>query len=344
MSDDAELLIERSGGAVVVTLNRPAALNAIAMGMYRGLSDGLEAWLDDPSVRVVVVRGAGDRAFSAGGDIRMLYEARRRGDQAFLADVFKLEYALDRFIHRYPKPYVPLMDGLVMGGGCGLSVHGSHRVVTERTALAMPETAIGFFPDVGASYFLSRCPGAVGIYLGLTGAQIGAADALYAGLADRYVPSDRLADLTAAMADGMAADAAVDTFAADPGPPPLAGHQEVIDRCFFRDTPEAVMDALEAEGGDFARQAREILGTRPRFSLQVTLEAIRRGADLSVEECLVMEYRVSQRFMHRDAFFEGVRAAVIDKDGRPAWDPHEPADAGEVAACFAPLDDELTFD
>ena len=339
MDGAPELLIGHKGGVACITLNRPRVLNALSLAMYRELGDVLEKSAANPDVDLVVVRGAGERGFCAGGDLHVVHAACARGDAAFVDDVFRTEYTLNRRIHAYPKPYMALMDGLVMGGGCGISVHGSHRVVTERTRLAMPETAIGFFPDVGSGHFLSRCPGALGTYLALTGTAIGAADAIAGGLADACVPSGLLDKLVDALATGMPAEKAIAEFAVDPGEPSLQRHGEVIERCFSRESVEAVVAALAAEEGAFARETHGRLSAIAPFSLKVTLQAIRSAAAMSVEECLIMDFRVCRRMVWRADFAEGVRALLVEKDGDPKWQPGSlsAVDAAEVGACFASL-------
>ena len=204
MSESEEIRLDRMGGAAILTINRPQALNALTLANYRRMAPALRAWASDPSVHAVVVRGAGERAFCAGGDVRAVYEAGRgiSGDPDLPAIFFREEYELIRCIHRFPKPYIAIIDGITMGGGAGISVNGAYRIATERTLFAMPETAIGLFPDVGATRFLNRCPGYVGRYLGLTGARLGAADALYCGFATHFVPHDRIAELVAALGAG----------------------------------------------------------------------------------------------------------------------------------------------
>ncbi|MEO5337829.1 MAG: enoyl-CoA hydratase/isomerase family protein [Magnetospirillum sp. WYHS-4] len=337
-----ELVLELRDGVGRAVLDRPQALNALSMAMYRGLAEAFRDWEADPEVRMVVVEGAGERAFCAGGDIRVLWDARASGDLDFMAEIFRLEYRLNRRVHRYAKPYVALMDGIVMGGGCGISVHGSHRVVTERTRLAMPETGIGFFPDIGASWFLPRCPGEIGAYLSLSGAMIGAADALHAGLADAFLPSARLPELVAALRAGAPVDAIGD-FAADPGPSWLADHQGAIDRAFAGQSVADILAALDKEG-EWGHGVAKTLAGRSPFSLAVALKALRVGAAMaSVEECLTMEYRLCRRFLERDELFEGIRAAVVDKDRNPHWE--RMVDPAAVEACFRPLGlGDLTFE
>src|SRR5438105_2038122 len=276
MKDD--ILFGREGGVAAVTLNRPQALNAFTLDMYRRFDPMLRAWADDPDIRAVLIRGAGERAFCAGGDVRAIYEAGRgiSGDRALTSTFFREEYELIRRIHRYPKPYVAIIDGITMGGGAGVSVNGPFRVATERTMLAMPETGIGLFPDVGATRFLNLCPGHIGRYLGLTGARLGAADALYCRFATHFVPRERTAELVSALT-GLAwqpggepaqLERMLAGFAADPGPAPIASRREAIDRCFGNDTVEAILDGLAQEAGaggpdaEWAGNARETLLTK----------------------------------------------------------------------------------
>src|SRR6516165_997593 len=257
MSDDQEIVLGRHGGLAILTINRPRALNALTLGNYRRFAPALRSWARDPSIHAVVVRGAGERAFCAGGDVRAVYEAGRgiSGDPDLPTIFFREEYELIRCIHRFPKPYIAIIDGITMGGGAGTSVNGGYRVATERTLFAMPETAIGLFPDVGATRFLNRCPGWIGRYLGLTGARLGADDTLYCGFATHYVPHDRVAELVAALVGAVGKtggerariDAVLAGFAENPGSAPLQALRPAIDRCFAGDSVEAVLDALGAE-------------------------------------------------------------------------------------------------
>ena len=353
MSDAPEILFERRGGVGFVLLNRPNALNALSLTLIEAFDARLEAWARDPAVKAVVVRGAGERAFCAGGDVRSIWEGGRSvGGPA--SQLFRREYMLIRRIKVLAKPYIPLIDGIAMGGGVGVSVHGSHRVATERTLVALPETQIGLFPDVGSSHFLPRLPGALGLYLGLTGARLKAADAIAAGLADRYVESAKLPDLEAALAaaDWSGGDAhgvvaaTIDAFASEAGKPSLAERRAAVDRCFGRDSVAAILAALEAEGGDWAESTLKTLGDCSPTSLEVTFEQLRRGATLGFDEAMIMEYRLSQAFLARHDFHEGIRAIVIDKDNAPKWRPDTLAEVTPdlVEAHFAPLgDSELTF-
>jgi len=277
MADADELLVERRGVLGLLTLNRPKALNALTLGMSERMTAALRDWAEDDAVKTVAIRGAGDRAFCAGGDVRDLYEARGK-DPGYAPRFYTTEYRLNRLIKRYPKPYVALIDGIVMGGGVGVSIHGSDRVATGRTLFAMPETGIGLFPDVGGTYFLPRCPGELGAYLGLTGARIGAADMLYCGLATAHLPAEPLPTLLDRLAGGEPPQAAIAALAADAGMPPLAAHRATIDRCFQGDRVEAILAALERDGSDFARETLASLAKRSPTSLKVTLRQLREGA------------------------------------------------------------------
>ena len=359
MSDTDDILFGREGGVGTVLLNRPQALNAFTLGMYRRFDPMLREFARDPAVRAVLVEGAGERAFCAGGDVRAVYEAGRgiSGERDFTAVFFAEEYRILRRIHHYPKPYVAIIDGITMGGGAGVSVNGAFRVATGRTMFAMPETGIGLFPDVGATRFLNLCPGRIGRYLGLTGARIGAADALYCGLATHFVPSERVAELKAALfaiawrpgEERAQVAAMLARFAADPGPPPLAQRRPVIDRCFAGDSIEAILAALRDERAEieWAAETSATLLSKSPISLRITLRQLVLGQGFDLEQALTLEYRLTQHVMAAHDFYEGVRAALIDKDQKPRWRPSSLAeiDAAAVEAYFASLGDrELSFD
>lgn len=352
---EEDILFGREGGLATVTLNRPQALNAFTLDMYRRFDPMLRAWADDPDVKAVLIRGAGERAFCAGGDVRAIYEAGRgiSADRSLTSVFFREEYELIRRIHRYPKPYVAIIDGITMGGGAGVSVNGAYRVATERTMLAMPETGIGLFPDVGATRFLNLCPGHIGRYLGLTGARVGAADALYCGFATHFVPRVRLDELIAALA---ASDAVVETlagFTGDPGPAPIAKLQAAIERCFAGEIIETILEALAREasaGGPdaaWAAETRAGLLTKSPTSLKLTLRQLITGRGFAIEDALALEYRLTQRVMAGHDFYEGVRAVLVDKDQKPHWKPLTLAAVDErlVDSYFVPLGEaELRFD
>ena len=355
MSGD-EIIIERRGGLGIVTLNRPQALNTLSLAMYRRFDPALAAWADDDEIHAVLVRGAGDRAFCAGGDVVAIYEARAQaaGPAAYHADFFREEYQLIRRIHRFPKPTIALMDGAAMGGGAGVAVNGRFRVATERTLFAMPEVHIGLFPDVGASRFLNLCRGRVGLYLALTGKRLGAANSLYCGFATHFVRHERLEDLTAALAglawDGDAA-AAIETalacFAASAGAAALAPLQPAIDRCFSGHSVEEIFEHLADEPGAWAAEAREAMARASPLSLKLAFHQYALGAGMDVEAALALEYRLTQHAMAGRDFFEGIRALLVEKDRKPRWQHRSLAEVSdaEVEGYFAPIGErELRFE
>jgi enoyl-CoA hydratase len=315
----------------------------------------LRAWATDPSVHAVVVRGAGDRAFCAGGDVRAVYEAGRGfgGDPDLPAVFFREEYELIRRIHHFPKPYIAITDGITMGGGAGISVNGAYRIATERTLFAMPETGIGLFPDVGATRFLNRCPGHVGRYLGLTGARLNAADALYCGFATQAVKRDCVEELLDELrSERIGVEASLRRFAIDPGPAQIAPVRPAIDRCFAGDTVESILGALAAEaagGGihaEWAGQTQAGLLTKSPTSLKITLRQLTIGRDYDLDAALALEYRLTQHVMAGHDFYEGVRAVLIDRDRKPQWRPATLAEVSDsmVDAYFSPIGDrELRF-
>jgi enoyl-CoA hydratase len=306
----------------------------------------LEDWAKDPNIKAVVIRGAGERAFCAGGDIRALYESGKAGTP-YALDFYRDEYRLDAAIKHFPKPYVALIHGIVMGGGVGVSVHGSHRIAAESAVFAMPETGIGLFPDVGGSYFLPRCPGQVGMYLALTGARLKTTDCLYAGVATHFVPQAKWETLLERLANGTAPDQALEGLADNVPDTFLETHRNAIDSIFALESVEAILAALDDEGTDWAGETAATLHTKSPTSLKVTFRQIREGARLEFDECMRMEYRMVNRIVAGHDFYEGVRAAIIDKDGAPKWQPADLAGVGgaDVDAYFAPLGDkELTLD
>ncbi len=335
-----DLRLESGGGLLVATLDRPKALNALTLEMARSFDAALVAAAADDACRAVLIKGEGERAFCAGGDIQRLYDAGRAGE-AYPRDFFHDEYRLNARIHHFAKPYVALMDGIVMGGGVGLSVHGGLRVVTERLMLAMPETGIGLFPDVGGGYFLPRLPGAAGMFMALTGARIGHADALALGIADAYVPSARLDELEAAFraappGDLAAARALVGGFAEDPGPGRLDPVRGEIDCLFADDSVEAILAALAADGGEWAAKQHDVVAAKSPTSLLIAFRQIRAGAGLSFNDVMRMEFRMALTCLAGHDMYEGVRAVVIDKDQSPRWSPARLGEvtAGDVARYF----------
>jgi enoyl-CoA hydratase len=346
-----EVLIRREGRAGRITMNRPKALNALTYAMVGRIWDALLAWGDDPAVEFILIDGAGERGLCAGGDVRSLYDSRAQGSgraRAFWRD----EYRLNALIGGYPKPYVALQDGIVMGGGIGLSGHARHRIVTERSQLAMPETGIGLIPDVGGTWLLAHAPGAAGIYLGLTGESMRAADAIYAGFSDTFVLAAQLPALIERLSDreGGAVGAVIAEFARPPGVSGLAQCAEGIDRIFAGPAVEAIVAALERESGalDWAARARAALAQKSPKSLKLTLAAIRKARALpSLEEALKVEYRLTVRLFEDGEFPEGVRALLIDKDRTPRWSPPDLTGVTDdlVAGYLAPLpaSEELGF-
>src|SRR6516164_8899693 len=323
-------LIVRSHGALCrITLNRPQALNAITLDMALAMTTLLRRWAADPAVGAVLLDGAGERGFCAGGDIRALYEAARSktvsAADALPARFWATEYKLNVLIARYAEPVVAVMDGLVMGGGVGLSAHAAHRVVTERSAIAMPEVGIGFFPDVGASFLLARAPGHIGIYLALTGQRVGAADALCCKLADIYVPAVRLAELPAVLGDCRSADdvrTALKQLAAAPASGRLSQERGWIDACYGADEVEEIVKRLRACTAEPARAALEIMRKASPTSLKVTLRNIRSASAFDrVEESFAQDYRIALACVTGHDFIEGIRATIVDKDRNPRWLP-----------------------
>lgn len=316
-----------------ITLDRPKALNSLSLDMIRAITTTLMQWQRDDAVRAVCILGSQERAFCAGGDIRFFYDvgtATPKGDSALLEDFFTEEYALNHLIHFYPKPYIAILHGVVMGGGMGIAQSGPDnrlRIVTEKTKMAMPEVNIGLFPDVGGGYFLSRCAGELGTYLGLTGDVISAADALYADLADVFVPGEQLPALMAMLEQTAAADlrAAIRDFAAPfvamAGASNLAAQRALIDRHFQGNSVAAIVKALENDTDPFAQRAASTMHTRSPLLMCVTLEQLRRGRHLGVADCLRLERSMVRHCFRHGEVLEGVRALVVDKDQNPQWQP-----------------------
>ncbi|GGI93003.1 enoyl-CoA hydratase/isomerase family protein [Pseudarthrobacter scleromae] len=338
--DGREVLFERRGRLGVITLNRPRAVNALTAGMVGQLLEQLTAWADDDGVATVLVQGAGDRGLCAGGDIVAIYRDMLEGGER-TAHFWATEYRVNSLIARYPKPYVALMDGLVLGGGVGISAHGSVRVVTERTRTGMPETTIGFAPDVGGTFLLSRAPGETGTHAGLTGAHLDGADALYLGLASHFVPSEKLPALVAAL-EHETAEAAVGRYSTEAPPSALQGQREWIDACYSADDAGDIVRRLrgyEGVGSDEAAQAADAIEAKSPTSVKVTLAALRRAKGHTLDEALAQEYRTGLRFLEAPDFREGIRAQVVDKDRNPRWNPATLADVApeQVERFFEPL-------
>uniref|UniRef100_A0AAU2K2D2 3-hydroxyisobutyryl-CoA hydrolase n=1 Tax=Streptomyces sp. NBC_00049 TaxID=2903617 RepID=A0AAU2K2D2_9ACTN len=338
--DTDHVLLRTEAHAAYITLDRPKALNALTHPMVRRITDALEAWEDDPAVGTVVIAGAGERGLCAGGDIRAIHADASTGGTAS-ADFWRDEYRLNARIARYPKPYVALMDGIVMGGGVGISAHGTVRIVTERSRVAMPETGIGFVPDVGGTYLLSLAPGELGTHLALTGTTVGAADALLCGLADHFVPAAALPALARELATDSV-HAVLERYVGQPPPGELAAAREWIDHCYAADGAEEIVRRLLASGVPAAKVAAATLLAKSPTAVKVTLASLRRARRLGpLERVLEQEYRVSLAALSSPDLVEGIRAQVIDKDRDPRWSPAtlEAVGPAVVDRFFAPLGD-----
>jgi enoyl-CoA hydratase len=349
---EPQTLVDRDGTLGRIRLNRPRALNSLTLEMVRDISAALDLFEHDPTIAAVLVTGEGERGLCAGGDIRAIYDAGKAGSE-LPATFWREEYRLNARIERYPKPYIVVMDGIVMGGGVGISVYGSHRIVTERSRFAMPETGIGFFPDIGASWFLTRQDNELGTYVALAGELLGAADVILAGLADSFVSSDRLPALVKALA-GLAAgatgeeiSACIQGFSAAPPAGTLEAHLKAIERLFAFKTVEEIFDALRRDGSPFAEKVLAVLSAKSPLSLKVTLRLLRLGRQTaSLDACLEREFAATAAVLRSHDFYEGVRAAVIDKDRNPKWNPIRLGDVteAEVAAYFQPAAHPLFAD
>ncbi|OBJ67906.1 enoyl-CoA hydratase/isomerase family protein [Mycobacterium sp. 1274756.6] len=344
MTVDNGILTRVDNGVGFLTLNRPKAINSLNQAMVDAMTEVLGEWGRDDAIRAVVLDGAGERGLCAGGDVVAIYHSAK-ADGAAARKFWHDEYLLNAAIGRFPKPYVSLMDGIVMGGGVGVGAHANTRVVTDTSKVAMPEVGIGFIPDVGGTFLLSRAPGGLGLYAALTGAPFSGPDAIALGFADHYVPHAKLADFAAAIAaDGV--DAALGVFAEPAPPSPLAAHRGWIDECFAHDTVDGIVAALREHSDADANKAAELIGTRSPIALSVTLAAVRRAAALdSLEEALVQEFRVSCASLRSHDLVEGIRAQLVDKDRNPKWSPATLAEVtdADVEAYFAPAQPDLVL-
>jgi enoyl-CoA hydratase len=357
MSDDVHCDVQ--GGLARFRLDRPWALNALTIPIIREMDRMLRQWETDPSVKAVLIEGVGEKVFCAGGDIRVLSDAAKSGDYEIIRRFFWSEYTLNRLIKKYRKPYLAILNGITMGGGVGISVHGSHRIVSENTVFAMPETGIGMFPDVGGTWVLPRCPGQIGTYLALTGARLRAADCVYAGIATHNVATERLYELEIAIGEAVSSsegESAVmqaitgilELYHDEDPDPPLAALRADIDRVFGLDSIEAMLEALDAMGPGWGADTAAVLRSKSPTSLKVALRQMRAGPLLTFDRAMQIEYRIAQRIVCSPDFAEGVRAVIVDKDGAPTWSPSTLEEVSEesVRAFFAPLAevDELEFD
>ncbi|MEE6175913.1 enoyl-CoA hydratase/isomerase family protein [Mycobacterium sp. 050134] len=341
-----EVLTRVAGNVGLITLNRPKAINSLNQPMVDALRDVLARWADDDAVRTVLLTGAGDRGLCAGGDVVAIYHSARK-DGVEARRFWRDEYLLDDQIGRFPKPFVAVMDGIVMGGGVGVSAHAGVRVVTDRSKVGMPEVGIGFVPDVGGAFLLARAPGELGLHAALTGAPFSGADAIAMRFADHYVPHDRLEAFTRSIVDD-GVEAALADHAVEPPPSELVGQRDWIDECYSAETVTDIVARLRnhQKGGGPAQAAADLIATRSPTAVSVALEAVRRAAKLdTLEDVLVQDYRVSSASVHSHDLIEGIRAQLIDKDRNPKWSPATltqitPAD---VDAYFAPVQDDLNF-
>jgi enoyl-CoA hydratase len=349
---DGDVIARREGACGVIRLNRPKVINAVTLEMLRDIDRALDLFEADPAVAVILLEGAGERGLCAGGDLRTLWHSlETKGDLGRI--LWRDEYRLNARIAKLPKPYVALMDGIVMGGGVGLAAHGSHRVVTDRTKLAMPEVGLGFFPDVGGTWLLSRAPGEIGTYYGLTGQAMSGPEAVHAGFADWVVPAQSLPQLREALTQVRPGNSPAEIGAlvaglatAEPAHP-AAAWQETIDSCFAHDRMEDIVAALRRDESALALATLRTLGEKSPRGLVVTLKLLRLARDsTSLEQCLVHEYRAALEVLASADFREGIRAAVIDKDRNPSWSPPRIEDVTPdmIAPYFAAIGaDELTF-
>ena len=349
---EGDLIARKEGSAGIIRLNRPKAINAVTLEMFHDIDKALDVFEADPAVAVILLEGAGERGLCAGGDIRALWESSKvKGDLGKI--LWRDEYILNARIKKFPKPYVAFMDGIVMGGGVGLSAHASHRVVTDKTKLAMPEVGLGFFPDVGGTWLLSHAPGEIGTYFGLTGQTMNGPDAVHAKFADTVVPSARLLALREALTKVAPGTSSADVrkliggFSSGETAGPVAAQQAKIDALFSHDRMEDIIAALQRDGSDFAQATLNTLSEKSPRGMVVTLKLLRLARTASsLEECLVREYRAALEVFASDDFREGVRAAVIDKDRNPKWSPPaiEDVTPDMVAPYFAEIGaDELKF-
>ena len=345
MDENEDVLVKIDGSVGRITLNRPKAINSLTHPMVTRIGAALTAWQDDDAVACVIVDGAGERGLCAGGDVVAIYHSAK-ADGAEARQFWHDEYLVNAQIGRYPKPYVAIMDGITMGGGVGISAHGSVRIATDTTKMAMPEVGIGFIPDVGGTYLLARTPGLLGLHAALSGAPFTGADAIAMGFADHFVPHERLeAFLATATTDGPVA--AVAAHAQEPPPSPLLAQRDWIDECYAGDTVPDILAALGDRSGEQATKAAELISSRSPVALAVTLEAVRRAGTLtSLEDVLRQEFRTSCASLRSHDLVEGIRAQLIDKDRNPKWSPpsSEAVTTADVEAYFAPAEPDLSFD
>ena len=324
--DKSEVIFEEKPGIGFITLNRPDVLNALSTKMCLLIDQKLQTWEREPSIKAVIIKGSGEKAFCAGGDVRNIV-AQGPDNNIVAREFFAAEYRMNARIFHFPKPYIALLDGITMGGGVGVSIHGSHRIVTEKTLFAMPEASIGLFPDVGSSYFLPRFPGSLGLYLGLTGARLKGADILYTGIGTAYINSEKLIDFVEAVINEKVAshddvDKIIARFAEDPGEAQIDEYRDLIDAAFSENTVEDIFEHLSDIDHDWAKQTLAVLKKMSPMSLKVITEQLSRAKELEFDDCMLMEYRIACALSSYDSdFYEGVRAVLIDKDHNQKWLP-----------------------
>ncbi|MCG8562358.1 MAG: enoyl-CoA hydratase/isomerase family protein [Hyphomicrobiales bacterium] len=343
MTGRPDIVLEKKGRCGFITFDRDRALNALTYDMIAQMEEHYQTWIRDPDIYGVIMQSTDPRAFCSGGDLKALYEWRQADALETALKLYGTEYQHNWSLERFSKPNVALIDGIVMGGGVGACFYGTHRVVTEKVRFAMPEVAIGFFPDVGATYFLPRFPGKCGLYLGLTGRTVGQADAFYLGFATHCVPANAFDAIRQAMIEAEPIDTVLEGLHRDPGESWLQQNQAAIDRLFSGRSVEEILAALDAESGalaDWAKETAAEIRKKSPFSLKVAFRQVEVGADMTLDEALKLEFRIARRFISGDEFYEGIRAAIIDKDNAPRWNPATLDAVGDdrVSAVFAPLE------
>jgi enoyl-CoA hydratase len=342
---DEEVFFEVKGTLGLITLNRPKALNALTLSMVREIHPQLKKWENDSSVKNILIKAEGEKAFCAGGDIRALHDWGKNNDEEAVG-FYREEYILNQYIKRYPKPYISLVNGIVMGGGVGLSVHGSHRIAGENYSFAMPETGIGLFPDVGGSFFLPRLSFEAGTYLALTGNRIKAADAIFLGTATNFIKSENFSNLINDLSkEENDPKEIIDKYSVEPGESEFREISQFCNKIFKADTVEKIIENLTEENSDLSKKILSIIDQKSPTSLKVALKSLRLGKNISFEECMQMEFRMVNKVMNDHDFYEGVRALIIDKDNNTSWKPSNIYEVEEnfVDKFFSSLDDDLKF-
>tara|TARA_B100001057_G_scaffold255313_1_gene255551 strand:- start:483 stop:1520 length:1038 start_codon:yes stop_codon:yes gene_type:complete len=342
---DEEVFFEVKGTLGLITLNRPKALNALTLSMVREIHPQLKQWENDSSVKNILIKAEGEKAFCAGGDIRALHDWGKNNDEKAVG-FYREEYILNQYIKRYPKPYISLVNGIVMGGGVGLSVHGSHRIAGENYSFAMPETGIGLFPDVGGSFFLPRLSFEAGTYLALTGNRIKAADAIFLGTATNFIKSKNFSNLINDLSkDENDPKNIIEKYSVEPGKSEFKEISLFCNKIFKADTVEKIIENLIEENSDLSKKILSTIEQKSPTSLKVALRSLRLGKNISFEDCMQMEFRMVKKVMNDHDFYEGVRALIIDKDNNPSWKPISISKVEEnfVDKFFSSLDDDLKF-